>query len=127
MGMRLLPYVLVLGLAIYALIDMSRSTPSDRAGLHPAAWTLIIVVPVLGPGAWLLVSRYQRGVIGLPPGLARARRPEGSTRPPRPRSPMPPRRRGAGAPDDDQDFLRGLDGDRPPGRGRRDDGGPASD
>lgn len=112
--MRLLPYVLVIGLAIYALIDLSRSTASERAGLHPAAWVLVVLVPVLGPATWLLVSRYQRGDIGAPPGVAG---PTSSSRSRRPRGPR--------APDDDPDFLRRL-GRRGPRGPRGDDTGPTS-
>lgn len=118
----MLPYVLVIGLAIYSLIDLSRSTASERAGVHPFAWVLIVLVPVLGPAAWLLVSRYQRGDIGPPPGERQGR----PAAPPRP--PAGPTRRRRPAPDDDPDFLRRLGRPgRPPRRRPDDDTGPAGD
>lgn len=73
-------YVLPVALAVFALIDLSRSTAEERAGLRPLWWVLVVLVPVLGPVVWILVSRSQRR------GHA-----------PRPSAPR--------APDDDPDFL----------------------
>lgn len=97
---RALPYVVPIALALFALIDLSRSAVVERAGIHPAGWVAIIVLlPVVGPIAWIAVSRSRsrdaRAASAPGPGLPRRHRP------------------GPVAPDDDPDFLRGLD------RGRR--------
>lgn len=85
--LRALVYVVPVALAIYALIDLSRSTSAERGRLHPAAWVAVVVLlPVLGPIAWILISRSNRP--NPPPG-----RPEGRRRP------------GPPAPDDDPEFL----------------------
>lgn len=107
---RLLPYVVPVALALYALIDLSRSEPGERADLTTTGWVLVILLlPVVGPVAWIVVSRLRRSSAGA-----------GSTRPPvgRP-SPGPrPRRSGPLAPDDDPDFLWRLEQER-----RRREGG----
>jgi hypothetical protein len=116
---RVLVYVVPVALAIYALIDLWRSRPEERAGLHPALWAAIIVLlPVLGPIAWILTSvylRYQNRAAG---GPGRGQRPArgGPARPGR-----PPRRQGPVAPDDDPDFLWRLERER-----RRREAGPGA-
>ena len=112
---RLMVYVVPLALAIYALIDLSRSEPSERAGIRPLGWVAIIVLlPVVGPVTWIVVSRIQ----GTAGGGA-ARRPSGPT----PRT-WPVRRPGPRAPGDDPDFLWRLEqqrrrgGDANPGGGQ---------
>jgi hypothetical protein len=111
--MRLLPYVVPIGLAIYALIDLARSQPPERGGLHPAAWVaLILFLPVLGPIAWIVLSRYLRSESGGAPA-----RPTGPSRPGPGRG--VPRRRGPVAPDDDPDFLWRLERDSRRRRGER--------
>lgn len=109
---RLLVYVVPLALAIYALIDLSRSEPSERAGIPVLGWLAIIVlVPVIGPVTWIVVSRLQ-GTAG-----GGTSRPSGPT----PRT-WPVRRPGPKAPDDDPDFLWRLEQER---RRRHEPGGPA--
>lgn len=100
--MRLLIYVVPVALAIYALFDLYRSEPTERAEVQPLVWVLVIVIlPVIGPIAWIFVSTTRRAE-------ARA---AGSPTPTAPgRSPLrSPRRTGPIAPDDDPDFLRHLD------------------
>lgn len=93
-------------LAIYALFDLYRSEPVERAGVQPLVWVVVIVVlPVVGPIAWIFVSTTRR---------AEAKAAGSPGRTPIPgtpgRSPLrPPRRTGPVAPDDDPDFLRHLD------------------
>jgi hypothetical protein len=112
---RLLVYVVPVALAIYALIDLSRSEPSERAGIRPLGWLAIIVLlPIVGPVTWIVVSRTQ----GTARGEAQ-RRPTGPT----PRT-WPVRRPGPKAPDDDPDFLWRLEQQRR--RGRDTGGGAAS-
>lgn len=109
---RVLVYVVPVALAIYALIDLWRSRPQERLGVHPAVWALIIVLlPVLGPVAWIVTSLYVRSQQRAAGGDARP-----STRPGRP---APRRRQGPVAPDDDPDFLWRLERDRR----RREQGG----
>lgn len=100
--LRLLVYVVPVALAVYALFDLYRSEPSERAGVRPLVWVLAIVaVPVLGPIAWIFVSTTRRAE-------ARAAGPRPSA--PSGRSPLRPTRRpGPVAPDDDPEFLRHLD------------------
>lgn len=121
---RLLPYVVPVALALYALIDLARSEPGERADLTTPGWVVaILVLPVVGPLAWVVVSRLRRAsaASGGTSGPA-ARRPAG---------PGAPRRRpGPLAPDDDPDFLWRLEqeqrrregGEGPTGPGEPKDG-----
>lgn len=80
---RVVLVVVLVALAVYALIDLSQAD-GRRVRLMPRwLWVVAILVPGVGPLAWLFLGRPTRGT--LPPG---GRRPL--------------------APDDDPDFLRGL-------------------
>ncbi|WP_024286868.1 PLD nuclease N-terminal domain-containing protein [Cellulomonas sp. KRMCY2] len=119
--LKALFYVVPIALALYALIDLQRSKPVERADIHPVAWVaLIILLPVVGPIAWILVSRSRRApearpTLGARPGPNA--RPAPGTRPvpPNGRRPgpagrtWPVRRPGPLAPDDDPDFLWRLE------------------
>jgi hypothetical protein len=106
---RMLVYVAPVALAIYALIDLYRSEANERAGLRPVLWALIILlIPVVGPIAWILVSTLERGKM-RPASQNQSTRP---ARPARPKGPV--------APDDDPEFLWRLDQQRR--RDRRHDG-----
>lgn len=108
---RLLVYVVPVALAVYALIDLWRSDVRERAGLHPALWVAVIVLlPVVGPIAWIIISRTRRA--GTP-------RTSGGTSP----RPGRPARQAPLAPDDDPDFLWRLEQDRRR-RQRREGGSP---
>lgn len=87
--LRYLPTLLVVGLLVYCLIDCAQAPAPSVRTLPKPAWLLVIVVlPLLGSVGWLLVGRPSGPAHrGGPP-----RRPQG--------------------PDDDPDFLRGLDGGR---------------
>jgi hypothetical protein len=81
---RALPFVLLVALTVFALVD-AIMTPKDQVrakGLWVAA---IVLLPLVGPVAWMVVGRRSRQAPG--PGGSR-------------RHPI--------APDDDPDFLRGL-------------------
>lgn len=89
---RILLYAVPVILGVWALVDCAQTAKRDVRRLPRAAWILIILmVPIVGPVAWLTVGRRK-----------------GSG--PRP-APRPV------APDDDPDFLRDLDRKKP----RRDD------
>lgn len=95
--MRALLAFAVFVLAVYALVDCLRTRRSDIRTLPKPAWLLVILVPAVGPLAWLVAGR-RRG----------------------PSSP-PARGRGPVAPDDDPEFLWRLEQQR---RRGRDGGGP---
>jgi hypothetical protein len=81
---RALPLIVLIAVTVFAVID-AILTPRDQ--LPGKVWWVlaILLLPVVGPLAWLTVGR-------------RARRGGGSGGTPKP--PV--------APDDDPDFLRGL-------------------
>jgi len=93
---RALPFLIVLVATLYALIDCLSSEREDIRGLPRALWVVVILlVPVFGPIAWFFAGRpisleRRAGVVG---GGAPGRR--------APKRPT--------APDDDPDFLRGID------------------
>ena len=97
------PYVVAVVLLVYCVLDLLR-TPASLVRTAPKpVWFLLLLAPVLGPLAWLLVGRPRKGT-------------------PRPAAPAP----GRGAPDDDEEFLRELrkraDDQRRRSRDPRDDG-----
>jgi hypothetical protein len=89
--------LLELGLLVYALLGVI-TTPEDQVrNLPKLLWLLVVLVPIVGPVAWL--------VAGRPQGPARSLPYKGNTGVP----PTPPSRTtGAGSPDDDEEFLRSL-------------------
>lgn len=106
---RVLPVVLGIALAIYAVADCAR-TPSDQLpGRVPKAlWiVLIILVPLVGPIAWIIASRVSQaeargGAVPRTMWSSEDSRPLFSGR--GSRTP-----RAAQAPDDDEDFLFALE------------------
>lgn len=112
--LRALVYVVPIALAIYATIDLSRSLPEERAGLPRWAWLAIIVLlPMLGPIVWIVVSRYYRAET-QPRPRPRPVPPVAPGRGPVRGGPMrpPTRRPGPVAPDDDPEFLWRLEQQR---------------
>jgi len=92
---RVLPVLIELGLLIYCLIDCIQADPAAVRNLPRWAWiVLILLFPLVGGIAWLVVGRPARPVPGAAPldGF--------------PVGPRAPRR--PVAPDDDDDFLRTL-------------------
>lgn len=82
---RFVPAFIAVALLIYGLIDCVQTRKTKTLYMPKAVWILIIVVlPIVGPGAWLLFGKNQEN--GEPE----------------------PRRR---APDEDPDFLWKLDRD----------------
>lgn len=99
--LRVLPFVLFLGIWLFALIDCVMTSEREVRNLPKIAWIAIIVLTlIIGAVCWLFLGRP---TTRLRPGSS-ARRPAGGTgaRPPA----SPPR--GPVGPDDDPDFLRQL-------------------
>ena len=97
--LKVLLYAAPLILAVYAMVDLVQTKDEDVQGLPKLVWVLVILFGwVVGPIAWLIAGRRGRGLPGLPPRLAGPNNGPGR--------PM--------APDDDPDFLRGLNRPRPP-------------
>ncbi|WP_273653838.1 PLDc N-terminal domain-containing protein [Cellulomonas fimi] len=115
---RYLAFVIVVGLVVWSVLDISRSSDEERLGVHPLLWmALVVLVPVLGAIIWILVSRGRRAAARQAGGGSPAS--GGSTWTPR-------RRTGPVAPDDDPDFLRKLDEDRRRREQGTGDGSPTS-
>lgn len=99
---RALFFLVTIGLAVYAIADIATSDDDDRLGVPRVPWFVVALVPIVGPLAWIVVSRAQRA--RRAGGGAPAR---GTATPPR------AQRRGRPvAPDDDPEFLRRLDQER---------------
>lgn len=65
--LRLLVVLAVLGLHVYAFIDVVRASPTQVRGLPFAVWVLVVIfVPVIGPLMWLWNGRP--GAAGVPAG-----------------------------------------------------------
>ncbi|MEO7979327.1 MAG: PLDc N-terminal domain-containing protein [Sporichthyaceae bacterium] len=110
--LRILLYAVPVILAVYALVDLVQTDDKDVQGLPKLVWVLLIVlVWIVGPLAWLLAGRKGRGFPGLPPRTG-------------PGPAAGPRR--TLAPDDDVDFLRGLNPPRPRPRTEPDEDDPRS-
>lgn len=83
---RVLPVLIGLGLAIYALVDCIQTDESKVRGLPKVFWIILIVlITFVGPIAWLIAGKER----ALPGRGGR-------------------QQRGPLGPDDDPDFLRGL-------------------
>jgi len=111
---RVVVGLVVVGLMVYSLADLSGSEEEDRGGLPTWLWVLIIVLlPVFGPITWIVTRRARRRGNG-----GRTARPGRGPR--RPSGPV--------APDDDPDFLWRLEQEkrRQERRERGDGDGPAS-
>jgi hypothetical protein len=79
--LRLVALLAVVGLTVYSVIDCARTDADQVTGLPKPMWLVaILLLPVIGPLAWLVAGRSR-----------------GSSSPPARRLPL--------APDDDPDFL----------------------
>lgn len=95
---RILPFLISLVLTVYALYSCIQTRSEDVRYLPKLIWVaLIVVVPVAGPIAWLLLARN------------RGASPRGAVPGTRPKAPVRPV-----APDDDPDFLASLERYRDP-------------
>ena len=92
---RALPFLIVLVATLIALIDCLSSEREDIRGLPRPVWVLaILLLPIVGPIAWFFAGRpvsleQRAGVVA------------GGSHNPRSKRPT--------APDDDPEFLRGID------------------
>ncbi len=90
---RLLLLLAVVTFSVWALIDVAQTPETALRLLAKPLWSLVVLLPVLGPAAWFLQGRAPQPTGTLAPG-------------PRPL-----------APDDDPEFLRRLrDRNRPDGQ-----------
>jgi hypothetical protein len=65
--LRFSPYLLVLALDIFCLIDVIVSRDDEVRNLPKIAWFLLILFfPLIGSVVWLVAGRPQRGMIGRP-------------------------------------------------------------
>ena len=97
--MRNFGFLLVVGLVVYAIVDVTRSERAERFGIPPAIWIILIIITApLGSIAWLALSRSVRNRPDGPPRDGGG----GSGR----RSPSPAPKLG---PDDDPEFLWRLE------------------
>lgn len=86
--LRVLLFVLVAFATIYAFVDCVQTDRRLVKIMPKPAWLIAVLVPVIGPVAWIVSKRYD---------------PSGGRPPQRPSRPQGPR-----GPDDDPDFLRKL-------------------
>ena len=95
---RNLGYLLLIALVVFAIVDCLQSEDDERAGMPKWAWIILMIVfPLVGSIAYLVVSRTMRARRTTQPDGGRSRPPAGK---------LPP---GPAAPDDDPEFLWLLD------------------
>ena len=92
---RVLLYLGVLVLTVWALLDIAQTPARQVEGLPRLGWGLVVLAPFFGPLAWFLLGRTSDDT------RARSRRPAAS---------------GPIGPDDDPEFLRRLGRGRPDGQ-----------
>jgi len=96
---RLLPYLLEIGMLVYCLIDCAQTDSASVRNLPKITWVfLIVILPVVGGIAWLVAGRpeHRNRARNVPwPSTATAGFPEYER----------PRR---STPDDDPEFLAGM-------------------
>lgn len=97
---RALVFLVMIGLAVYAVAGIAASDERERLGLPKGPWIVVALVPFVGPLAWIIASRRARQEAAGAGGAG------GTTSRPT------PRRTGPVAPDDDPEFLWRLEQDR---------------
>lgn len=85
--MRFLPWAVAVVLYIYCWVEIAQSNPRQVRLLPRAMWALIVAVPFLGAGAWLVFGRPNGTPVTTPAPRVQPR---------------------SVAPDDDPEFLRSL-------------------
>lgn len=103
--LRVLPALIEIGLLLYCLIDCIQAPDGTLRNLPKWGWIiLIILVPWIGPIAYLIAGRPRRdGTSGGRPWATS------------PRPDLTGYRQAPRGPDDDPDFLRDLNRRRPRG------------
>lgn len=95
--LRLLPYFVELVLLVVCLIDAIQTPEISMRNLPKWAWlALIVLIPIVGPVAWLVAGRPRRGT------------PTQAANPSPSRGYPSYQRHTPMAPDDDQEFLASL-------------------
>jgi Phospholipase_D-nuclease N-terminal len=92
--LRALPFLLILVLCIYCVVDAIQTRDDRVRNLPKIAWIILILLfPLVGSVAWLIAGRAKRAPrqTWAPPGFPEYDRPG---------------RAAAGNPDDDAEFLR---------------------
>jgi hypothetical protein len=110
--LRLLPMLLILALALFAVIDCLSRDEEEIRGLPKVLWVLVILLfPLLGSLAWFIAGRPRGAKL---PGTGFGSRGSGSGGERHFGLPGGPGRPGVRpvAPDDDPEFLRRLDEQR---------------
>lgn len=106
--MRYLPFLISLGLTIYALFSCIQTPDEEVPYLPKLVWVILIVlVPFAGPIVWLLMARAYRERLAAGGGGGRGG--GGPARGSGPSRQGPPGRPQRSAPDDDPEFLAWLD------------------
>ncbi len=99
---RYLPYLVELALLVYCLIDAIQTDEALVRNLPKTAWILIIIlIPIVGPVAWLVLGRPNRD--SRTRYQTQQQRWESIGRGGRRQKHESPR-----GPDDDPDFLKGI-------------------
>ena len=86
--LRVVFIALVVFATIYAFVDCLQTDRRHVRIMPRVVWLIVVLVPVVGPAAWLMAKRE---------GMSGGRPPGRPSRPPGPRGP-----------DDDPEFLRKL-------------------
>ncbi|MFD3699039.1 PLD nuclease N-terminal domain-containing protein [Streptomyces sp. NPDC058646] len=89
--LRYLPFLLIIGLTIYAFIDCLNTPEEEVKHLPKVVWVIIILLfSIVGPVVWLFAGKQRTLAAGRGGGGGRARRTQWV------------------APDDNPDFLKSL-------------------
>jgi hypothetical protein len=87
--LRVLVPLVLLGLTVYTFVDCLQTAEAEQRHLPKLLWMLVILLlPAVGPIAWLVAGRPGSPINATPPPSHSGRAPRG--------------------PDDDPDFLRRL-------------------
>jgi cytochrome bd-type quinol oxidase subunit 2 len=57
---RVLPFILVIGLWVFAYVDLALTERSRVRALPKIAWVFVIVLPVIGALLWFFIGKERR-------------------------------------------------------------------